>query len=121
MQRGTEQWEIVHQSGERRKCMGSNVNGQIRARCGGAILGEGDNYKVAAAAGRFWRTILRLHFKTDSSTLWYIPDKALEVQHPRTVIYQTAVRVKVRTMCSSREDLARRAAKRWFHSGEHST
>ena len=63
------------------------MNGQIRARCGGAILEEEDSYKVAAAAGRSWQRILRMHFKTDSSTLWYVLDKALGVQHPRTVIY----------------------------------
>ena len=37
------------------------------------------------------------------------------------MIYQTAVRAKVRTMNSSREDLARWAAESWFQSGEHST
>ena len=37
------------------------------------------------------------------------------------MIYQTAIRVKVRTMSSSREDLARWVAGRWFQSGEHST
>ena len=94
------------------------VDGPMRAHCGGAILAEGDIYKVAAAAGRSWRRILHLHFKMDSSTLWNVLDKALGVQHPRTVIYQTVVRAKVRTMNSDREDLARWAAARWFQSGE---
>ena len=37
------------------------------------------------------------------------------------MIYPTAVRVKVQTMSSSREDLARWVADGWFQSAEHST
>lgn len=62
-----------------------------------------------------------MHFKVDSSTLWDVLGRALGVQHPRTVVYQTVVRATVRAMNSSHRDLAKWAAERWFQSGELST
>ena len=97
------------------------MDGQLQSRCGGVVLAEGEIHKIAAAAGRSWRRSLKMDFKVDSSTLWDVLDRAFGGQHPRTIVYQTAVWARVRTINNSRADLALWAVERWHQSGQQST
>ena len=52
-------------------------------------LSERDVYKMAASACRKWQQHVHLHARMDSSMLWHLLDKALHVNHPRTVAHSS--------------------------------
>ena len=67
------------------------VASQVAVQAQAVPLSEKDVYKMVAPAGRIWRKHLHLHVWTDSSTLWLLLDKALQVKHPCTVAYRLTV------------------------------
>ena len=90
------------------------VASQVAVQAQAVPLSERDVYKRAAPAGRIWRKHLHLHVRTDSSTLWHLLDKVLQVKHPRTVAHRTTVRTQLRLMNGLHSDSAAWAVRRRF-------
>ena len=90
------------------------VAAQVVVQAQAVPLSERDVYKMAAPAGRIWRKHVHLHVRTDSSTLWHLLDKALQVKHPRTVVHRSTVRTQLRLMNGLRSDSAAWAVRRWY-------
>ena len=90
------------------------VASQVVVQAQAVPLSRRDVYKMAAPAGRTWRKHLHLHVRTDSSTLWHLLDKALQVKHPRTVAHKPTVRMQLRLMNGLRSDSAAWAVCRWY-------
>ena len=57
---------------------------------------------------------VHLHVRTDSSTLWYLLDKAPQVQHPRTVAHKSTVCTQLRLMNGVHSDSAVRVLRTWY-------
>ena len=87
---------------------------QVAVQAQAVTLSEKDVYKMAASVGRIRRKHLHLHVRTDSSTLWNLLDKALQVKHPCTMAHRSTVRTQLRLMNGLRSDSAAWAVHRWF-------
>ena len=92
------------------------VASQVAVQAQAVPLLERDVYKMAAPANRIWQKHLHLdlHVQIDSSTLWHLLDKVLQVKHPRTVAHRSTVRTQLQLMNGLRSDSAAWAVRRWF-------
>ena len=87
---------------------------QVAQQSQAVPLSEKDVYKMAAPAGRIWRKHLHLHVRTESTMLWHLLDKALQVKHPRTVAHKSTARTQLRLMNGLCSDCAAWAVRRWY-------
>ena len=97
------------------------VLAQVVARTQGALPKEADVYRLAAPMGRVWRRKIHVHFKMDSSPLWWIMWLAFKVRHPRTAVYSAAVQQQPRVMNMTRQALSAWFAARWYQHGAAAT
>ena len=77
-------------------------------------LSKRDVYKMAAPAGRIRRKHLHLHVWIDSSTLWHLLERALQVKHPHTVALRSTEHTQLRLMNGLRSDSVAWAVRRWY-------
>ena len=97
------------------------VLAQVVAQTRGELPSETDVYRLAAPMGRVWRRKIQVHFKQDSSTLWRVLWLALQVRHPRTVMYRAAVQQQLRVMNTTRQAQSAWSIAWWYQHGAAAT
>ena len=107
-------WSAARGPGSTVKDMARVYQEQVAVQAQAVPLSERDVCKMAAPAGRVWRKHLHLHVRTDSSTLWHLLDKALQVKYLRTVARRSTVRMQLRLANGLHSDSAAWAVHRWF-------
>ena len=70
--------------------------------------------------GRVWRRKIHVHFKLDSSMLWWILWFLFKVRHPRTAMYRAVVQ-ELRVMNTTRRSLSEWSAAQWYQHGAEAT